>query len=283
MPIEVTCAQCGKTLKAPDGLAGKKAKCPGCSTVLIVPEPAEEIVDAEVIESTPLQANPSPSLAGLLDGEQGYRVQADSNTQSTSGSGSRRPCPACGEMVAIGAAKCRFCGEFFDANLRRRDLQSGRGRGSHRSGEQLAPRLHRLAAAIVDGLIAMAAAAPGAAVVASLGQRAQKPHHIGLGLGMGVLISTFALLCLAIIQLYFLCTQGQTIGKKALRIRIVRLDDGSNPGFVGAVLLRTFIPGLIGGVPCIGWTFAIVDILCIFGEERRCIHDQIAGTIVIEA
>lgn len=36
MPIKVTCA-CGKVLKAPDHLAGKQARCPGCGSVLQVP------------------------------------------------------------------------------------------------------------------------------------------------------------------------------------------------------------------------------------------------------
>ncbi len=41
MPIIVSC-KCGKRFRAPDELAGKKAKCSGCGTVLVVlrPEPA---------------------------------------------------------------------------------------------------------------------------------------------------------------------------------------------------------------------------------------------------
>jgi hypothetical protein len=31
----------------------------------------------------------------------------------------RRPCPACGEMILLTAAKCRFCGEVFDAVLKK--------------------------------------------------------------------------------------------------------------------------------------------------------------------
>ena len=38
MPITVTCA-CGKTLRAPDEAAGRRAKCPGCGAIVNVPSP----------------------------------------------------------------------------------------------------------------------------------------------------------------------------------------------------------------------------------------------------
>lgn len=39
MPIAVKCGKCGKGLKAPDNLAGKRVKCPGCSSPISVPAP----------------------------------------------------------------------------------------------------------------------------------------------------------------------------------------------------------------------------------------------------
>jgi len=45
------------------------------------------------------------------------------------------------------------------------------------------------------------------------------------------------------------------------------------------VLLRSWVNGLIGlVVPFYG----LVDILFIFGSERRCLHDLIAGTVVVK-
>ena len=40
MPIEVSCPGCGKKLRAPDSVAGKRVKCPQCSTPVPVPSPA---------------------------------------------------------------------------------------------------------------------------------------------------------------------------------------------------------------------------------------------------
>lgn len=34
-------------------------------------------------------------------------------------------------------------------------------------------------------------------------------------------------------------------------------------------------------IPAIGQLFAVIDTLCIFWEDRRCIHDLIAGTKVV--
>ena len=45
------------------------------------------------------------------------------------------------------------------------------------------------------------------------------------------------------------------------------------------VLLRVVVNGLLGFIPLYG----VVDILFIFREDRRCIHDLIAGTVVVNA
>lgn len=95
---------------------------------------------------------------------------------------------------------------------------------------------------------------------------------------------TFLFLCslvYAVVQIYLLSKNGQTLGKMVTRIRIVRDSDGGNAGFVHAVLLRAFIPALIFSIPGFGPILGILDVLCIFGKERRCMHDLFAGTKVI--
>ena len=87
------------------------------------------------------------------------------------------------------------------------------------------------------------------------------------------------ILALAAIQIYFLSVQGQTIGKMVMNIRIVKFDTDENGGFVPNVLLRTILNGILGFIPF----YSLVDVLFIFREDRRCIHDLIAGTKVVEA
>ena len=41
--------------------------------------------------------------------------------------------------------------------------------------------------------------------------------------------------------------------------------------------------GLLGLVPLIGWLFALADALLIFRDSRKCLHDNIADTIVVTA
>jgi uncharacterized RDD family membrane protein YckC len=85
-----------------------------------------------------------------------------------------------------------------------------------------------------------------------------------------------------IVQVWMLSTRGQTIGKRLLGVRIVGHVDEANPGFLRAVALRAVVPGLIGMIPGVGFVFSLIDVCFIFREDRRCVHDFIAGTKVIE-
>ncbi|MEA2700447.1 MAG: hypothetical protein QOI66_4718, partial [Myxococcales bacterium] len=46
-------------------------------------------------------------------------------------------------------------------------------------------------------------------------------------------------------------------------------------------LLRGVVNGIISAIPYLGGLYALVDALFIFRDDRRCIHDLIAGTRVI--
>jgi uncharacterized RDD family membrane protein YckC len=78
-------------------------------------------------------------------------------------------------------------------------------------------------------------------------------------------------------QVCWLTTRGQTVGKRLLRVRIVRRDTLANGGFTTNVLLRSFVNGLLCLVPL----YFLVDSLFIFRGDRRCLHDLIAGTCVV--
>ena len=54
MPIEVSCS-CGRRLKAPDKLLGKKAKCPDCGKILVIKKPDP------VAKSDPKPVAPTPA------------------------------------------------------------------------------------------------------------------------------------------------------------------------------------------------------------------------------
>ncbi|MBI3448387.1 MAG: RDD family protein [Acidobacteria bacterium] len=85
-----------------------------------------------------------------------------------------------------------------------------------------------------------------------------------------------------LINAYFLHTNGQTVGKRAVGTRIV-LADGSRASLPRILGLRMMVPGFIGWVPIAGPLFGLVDTLFIYRDDRRCLHDHIAGTVVIAA
>lgn len=85
---------------------------------------------------------------------------------------------------------------------------------------------------------------------------------------------------LVLIQLVLLARRGQSVGKLLTGIRIVRTD-GSPAGFLHAFLLRGTVPVVIELIPILGFVFWIVDSSFIFRSDRRCLHDLIAGTVVV--
>jgi uncharacterized RDD family membrane protein YckC len=135
-----------------------------------------------------------------------------------------------------------------------------------------ASRASRLGALVIDGILGIVALLPLIMSVTLFEPRSR-------GAESTFFLSFFGVIALGIYQMVLLSREGQSLGKKAMKIRIVRFDDGDNPGFVEAVGLRLLVNGLIWMVP----GYALLDIMYIFSTERRCLHDRIAGTKVVEA
>jgi uncharacterized RDD family membrane protein YckC len=121
-----------------------------------------------------------------------------------------------------------------------------------------ASRVSRLAATFIDGAVGLA-----------LGVVSFLVHN--------PVAFFLALLALVAFQTYLLTTCGQTMGKKAMSIRIVTVYGERNGGFVTNVLKRVILNALLCLVPL----YALVDICFIFREDRKCLHDLIAGTKVV--
>jgi uncharacterized RDD family membrane protein YckC len=90
------------------------------------------------------------------------------------------------------------------------------------------------------------------------------------------------LLVLLVVQAVLIGLRNQTVGKLAVGIRIAKRD-GTPADFPRAFLLRGTLTWLLVQIPLLGALFWIVDACFIFGDERRCLHDYIAGTIVVKA
>jgi uncharacterized RDD family membrane protein YckC len=79
-----------------------------------------------------------------------------------------------------------------------------------------------------------------------------------------------------------LARSGQTVGKRALGLRITRRDR-SPAGLTRLALLRYGVGGVLTSLPTVGMFYALVDCLFIFRADRRCLHDMIADTVVVKA
>jgi uncharacterized RDD family membrane protein YckC len=142
---------------------------------------------------------------------------------------------------------------------------------------QLAGRGARLIAVLLDALIGGILAAVvfgiGGAGAMMGAEEGAEPNFAILGIG-GILFLAYV-----IWQFWMLATQGQTIGKKLMNLRIVKTDTGQNGGFLPNVVLRAIVgQGLLGAIPFYG----LVDALFIFRDDRRCVHDMVAGTVVVK-
>jgi len=147
---------------------------------------------------------------------------------------------------------------------------------------KLGGKIERLAAFIIDELIAIICLLPlGTTFFSALGTNDQEMmmNAISGKLEM-VLFLTFVPI---IIQAYLVTTRGQSIGKIVMSLRIVNAKDGTNPGFLKAFFVRRILPAPLFFLPPILLLYSVVNVLFIFRSDRRCIHDWIGRTIVVES
>ena len=150
------------------------------------------------------------------------------------------------------------------------------------SGPELAGRGRRLGAYLIDTiiagivLVAVAYFNPGPLGITMLDiMRDPMTQQMSTAGSIAFVIIFMA------INSYLLVTKGQTLGKLALGIRIV--DAASNGAATAVKLLglRYVLVMLVAVIPIIGGLLGLIDFLFIFREDRRCVHDLIAGTKVV--
>jgi hypothetical protein len=169
MPTSVKCRNCNTPLPAPDSEPGGHVTCRACGWRVPVPEApkAAEVRD----DSRPQQEAKATEDPDLLDGSlliaevvtpqasEPSATDADRAGQAADSSDgkasdvARRPCPMCGELIVATAAKCRFCGAFFDEQLRRESRRAG-GRNDLRT---IAARQKAIMICILVDILSVAA------------------------------------------------------------------------------------------------------------------------------
>lgn len=146
------------------------------------------------------------------------------------------------------------------------------------SEKPLASRWARLGASIIDSIIVMVVLVPVMYFTGGFDgmMEGSQPGFVYMfGMGILNLVVFFA------INYRTLIANGQSIGKKVLEIKIVDLN-GNVPVFQPQLLIRYAVFVLPGQIPVVGTIFSLVNVLFIFGKEKRCIHDLAAKTRVVK-
>lgn len=143
---------------------------------------------------------------------------------------------------------------------------------------KLAERGTRLGAYVIDSMLV-------AILFVPLGYSFFKMLANGDTAGVFSFSVPFALiggLALTTITIVLVHRNGQTIGKKLLGIKVVR-SDGSRATLGRIFWLRNVVNALPSAIPYIGGLYFFIDSLFIVADNRQCLHDKIADTIVIQA
>jgi uncharacterized RDD family membrane protein YckC len=159
--------------------------------------------------------------------------------------------------------------------------------GAAHEDSTLASRWRRLVGAIADGgLEALCwiptSTAMGQTMTEMIEDGAFDPDQFMTAFRESIHLSLPYLAALLALQVVLLSLRGQSVGNMLVGTRIVRAPGGERAGFLRAFLLRGCVARVIRQLPLIGGIFWVVDSCFIFRDDRRCLHDLIAGTKVVK-
>jgi uncharacterized RDD family membrane protein YckC len=143
---------------------------------------------------------------------------------------------------------------------------------------ELASRWRRLFGAILDGVILYMMILP---FMFSTGYL-ERAMDNNMNATEPYLWSTIGFLIYCVVNSYTLHKRGQTLGKMMVATQIVSFQQHALLPLWKILLLRWLPISIISGIPVIGAVAGLINVLFIFTEGNRCVHDHLAGTIVID-
>ncbi len=151
--------------------------------------------------------------------------------------------------------------------------------GQADAGDRLATRSERWWAAFIDGLISIAIMGP---LQYKFGffdgfPHIQKPTPLVTATWGAV---GFGVYCL--VHGYFLFKSSQTVGKMLMHIRVEDLATGERTPGWKLLLLRSLPITILSQIPIVGPWLGVFDVVFIFRKNKRCLHDYVAGTVVVK-
>ncbi|WP_248961651.1 RDD family protein [Sphaerisporangium perillae] len=140
-------------------------------------------------------------------------------------------------------------------------------------GAPLAGRWRRLFAGLLDLLIVGVLTSPFSTTVA---QRLPDGTVEVVRAGNGLMVAAVWFLYFWLLTAFW---NGQTLGKKLFRLRVVQFPT-QEPVTAGQAAVREAVYGIFGVVCCLG----VIDLLWIlFDGKKQALHDKAASTIAVDA
>lgn len=146
-------------------------------------------------------------------------------------------------------------------------------------GRNMASRGKRLGGVLIDMLASTALTVP---LMLATGVMQQTFFEQQMTVGQQAAFFVAGWIIFLALNGYLLSKKGQTIGKVVVKTRIVDIN-GDVPNLGKLFVLRYLVPALVVQLPIVGGIAGFANALFIFGAERRCVHDYIAGTWVVDA
>lgn len=314
MPFVVTCPRCSGRYSAPDHLQGQNVECPSCRHSFVAGAPA-----AQPAVTRPAVTRPAAATATAMETRASsppatatekfitactHCRQSFSAPQSVLGQLTR--CPGCGQSfkalptkknatasLAPAAAPQQQDWKWFEENYepyKPPAVEKEKPRrpqitlpnlliGEKHKPLHMASRLSRWAARVIDSSILQLL--PLFLWFAAISDVSEDPDVARSELRFTLFVIGGWILICFVINIILLARNGQSMGKLILGVKIVGAD--GHPCFWRIIFIRILAMNALALIPIVGPVLMIVNVLMIFRENRRCLHDEFADTIVVRA
>jgi uncharacterized RDD family membrane protein YckC len=150
--------------------------------------------------------------------------------------------------------------------------------------DELASRWARLGGALIDGILLLPFAVASVLMIPFLASADLLfiENTIASTLVFEVMPMVSTSIGYLIINGYLLAKHGQTVGKLIVGTRIVDQHTNRILPLMPLFAKRFLFIQALALIPVIGNFTGLIDALLIFRENRRCLHDEFAGTKVIK-
>lgn len=154
---------------------------------------------------------------------------------------------------------------------------------------QLASLLQRFLGALIDAIFPNLFVIPGVIlmwigmfIMAQQADTNSGRADLSIFIFIGFIMIAIGFVITLGVQIFLLIQRSQTLGKYVIKSQIVDFETGQPADFVKSFVLRGIVNSVICSIPCVGPIYSLVDIFFIFRDDRRCVHDLLAGTTVID-